>query len=308
MANTSYTSFSLHDLLSTYIHAGNETSVKEDLYTVPVGIVVLLAILYGSISLVAVLGNGLVILVIAKNRKMQTVTNIFIANLALADVIIGIFSTPFQFQPALHQRWDLPEFLCKVAPSFKTLSVNVSVFTLTVIAVDRYVAVLYPLKAGFSKKTAVLGLAFIWIIGIVSSFPEALYFQYQYVYDPVINDVKPFCRDDWPTKNFGKFYHLYIFIVQYLLPLCVINFSYIRIAIRIWGTKQPGHATETDNVRQRNKRKVRAYLDQAPSLLNVFHAHLSMKFQLLIKGKTVKNKEFSCSKTLRCCIYPANKC
>ena len=260
MANKSETNISLEGLLTTYFHLRNNTPADEDFFAVPTGIVVLLAILYGSISLIAVLGNGLVILVIAKNNKMQTVTNIFIANLALADVIIGMFSIPFQFQPALHQRWDLPEFLCKVAPSFKTLSVNVSVFTLTVISIDRYVAVLYPLKAGFSKKTAILGLALIWIIGIVSSFPEGLYFTFQYVYDPALGGLKPFCNDVWPSKNFGKYYHLYLFIVQYFLPLLVINFSYIRIACRIWGTKQPGHATETDNVRQRNKRKVSEYI------------------------------------------------
>lgn len=252
MANESHTNDSFSDFVYTY----NETLIEEDIYSVPVGVVVLLAILYGSISLIAVLGNGLVIFVISKNRKMQTVTNIFIANLALADVIIGLFSTPFQFQPALHQRWDLPRFLCKVAPSFKVLSVNVSVFTLAVISVDRYMAVLYPFKAGFSKKMAFLGIALIWIIGIASSFPEALYFSFEYVYDVTNGGLKPYCNILWPTKNFGKYYHLYLFIVQYLLPLLVINFSYIRIACRIWGTKQPGDATETDNVRQRNKRKV----------------------------------------------------
>lgn len=65
-------------------------------YDVPTGLICLLAFLYGSISLLAVIGNGLVILVIVKNTRMHTVTNIFIANLAVADVIIGLFSIPFQ--------------------------------------------------------------------------------------------------------------------------------------------------------------------------------------------------------------------
>ena len=257
MANCSKSNGTLPDYLLPY----NTTLFDEDLYDVPTGIVVLLAVLYGSVSLVAVIGNGLVIFVIAKNRKMQTVTNIFIANLALADVIIGLFTTPFQFQPALHQRWDLPEFLCKVAPSVKVLSVNVSVFTLGLVAVDRYLAVLYPFKPGFSKKTAFLGITLIWIIGIASSTPEALYFSFEYVYDVTTGGLKPHCSILWPTKNFGKYYHLYLFVVQYLLPLFVINFSYIRIACRIWGTKQPGHTTVTDNVRQRNKRKVRDFYE-----------------------------------------------
>lgn len=66
------------------------------LYDVPVGIVILLSIFYGSISIIAVIGNSLVIWIVATTRQMQTVTNLFIANLALADVVIGMFAIPFQ--------------------------------------------------------------------------------------------------------------------------------------------------------------------------------------------------------------------
>lgn len=66
------------------------------LYDVPVQIIVLLSIFYGSISLLAVIGNSLVIWIVATTRQMQTVTNLFIANLALADVVIGMFVIPFQ--------------------------------------------------------------------------------------------------------------------------------------------------------------------------------------------------------------------
>ena len=54
-------------------------------------------------------------------KMFQSVTNFFIANLALADVIIGLFSIPFQFQAALLQRWNLPEFLCPFCPFFQVL-------------------------------------------------------------------------------------------------------------------------------------------------------------------------------------------
>ena len=67
----------------------------------------LLSVLYGSLSVAAVLGNVLVIAVVATNRSMQTVTNFFIANLSGADVVVGVFSIPFQFQAALLQRWNL---------------------------------------------------------------------------------------------------------------------------------------------------------------------------------------------------------
>lgn len=73
-------------------------STKENFqsYQVPTGIVVLLSMFYGGISLVAVIGNALVIWIVASSRNMHSVTNYFIANLALADIIIGLFSIPFQ--------------------------------------------------------------------------------------------------------------------------------------------------------------------------------------------------------------------
>lgn len=49
-------------------------------------------------------------------RRMRTVINMYIGNLAMADVIIAVFCIPFQFQAALLYRWNLPAFLCKLCP------------------------------------------------------------------------------------------------------------------------------------------------------------------------------------------------
>uniref|UniRef100_T1GW44 G-protein coupled receptors family 1 profile domain-containing protein n=1 Tax=Megaselia scalaris TaxID=36166 RepID=T1GW44_MEGSC len=57
----------------------------EKLYTASTEILVLLSIVYGSISVIAVIGNSLVIWIVATTRHMHTVTNMYIANLALAD-------------------------------------------------------------------------------------------------------------------------------------------------------------------------------------------------------------------------------
>ena len=229
-----------------------------ELYDVHIGIIILLAFLYGSISIIAVIGNGLVILVIVKNKKMQTVTNIFIANLALADVIIGLFSIPFQFQAALLQKWVVADFMCSMAPFVKNVSVCVSVFTLTVISIDRYIAVIYPLKAGFKERVAAVVLAFIWIFSCASSVPDALYLYVTMEQENRYGDMKPFCSAHWPSQEFGKYYHLYLLLVQYLVPLVIINFSYFRIVHRIWGNKPPGYGLDRrDNIRARNKKKVR---------------------------------------------------
>ena len=72
-------------------------SSSEDLFMFPSSLRLFFILLYFLTSLVAISGNMLVIYLV-NFRRMKTVTNMFIANLALADVIIGIFAIPFQFQ------------------------------------------------------------------------------------------------------------------------------------------------------------------------------------------------------------------
>ncbi|XP_052268441.1 prolactin-releasing peptide receptor-like [Dreissena polymorpha] len=225
----------------------------QQTYDVPVFVIVILALLYGSISLIAIIGNGLVIFVIAKEKRMQTVTNVLIANLAISDIMLGMFATPFQFQPALQQRWDFPTCVCAIAPFFKTLSVFVSVLTLTFISLDRYVAVIYPLKAGFSKCNAVLCLLFVWVTAIASSIPEAYFHR---VVMKSNNELIPFCKTVWPSDKFGRYYYLYLLCVQYAVPILMINYAYTRISFKIWGTEAPGDTLDRDNVRQRTRKKV----------------------------------------------------
>lgn len=151
----------------------------------PTNLLVLLSVLYGSISLIAVIGNALVIWIVVTTRQMHTVTNFFIGNLAMADVIIGLFSIPFQFQAAVLQRWALPRFMCPFCPFVQILSVNVSIFTLTAIAIDRHKAILNPLRARSSKHASKIIIAVIWIMALLLGAPmsyglrvEDLTFEY----------------------------------------------------------------------------------------------------------------------------------
>lgn len=140
-------------------------------FIVPSHLLIILSIAYGTISLLAVLGNLLVIWVVLTCKQMHTVTNFFIGNLAFSDVIIGCFSIPFQFQAAVLQRWDLPEFMCPFCPFIQVLSVNVSIFTLTAIAIDRHKAIVNPLRAKLTKNGYKIVIGIIWIISFSLALP-----------------------------------------------------------------------------------------------------------------------------------------
>ena len=102
-------------------------------------VIIMLCVMYGSLSLVTVLSNSMVIYIyMSSSRPMQPILDYLIANLALADLIIGLICIPFSFQAALLQSWNhLPDFLCWVLPFVENMSLNVSIFTLTAIAIDR---------------------------------------------------------------------------------------------------------------------------------------------------------------------------
>lgn len=88
---------------------GNDTLLHDqqssDLYKVPALLVVVLSVLYGSISVIAVAGNGLVIWAIVTSKRMRSVTNHYLANLAFADILIALFAIPFEVSAFLYKHY-----------------------------------------------------------------------------------------------------------------------------------------------------------------------------------------------------------
>ncbi|KAL7019195.1 hypothetical protein ACKWTF_011042 [Chironomus riparius] len=241
-------------------------SDDELMFEVPPHLLAILSILYGTISILAVIGNVLVIYIVKATRQMHTVTNFFIANLAMADVIIGMFSIPFQFQAAVLQRWDLPKFMCPFCPFVQTLSVNVSIFTLTAIAIDRHKAILNPLRARSSKHASKIIIAIIWIVAFLLAAPISYALKVVDLTHYIIrenntieatNITKPFCQNVNLSEIEMLAYKYVLVLVQYIIPVCVISFVYIQMAIKLWGSKTPGNAENSRDLNLlKNKKKV----------------------------------------------------
>lgn len=97
-----------------------------------------LSILFCQIGLVGIVGNFLVICVIILDRKMrQSVTNIFIMNLAIADLLIMLFGIPEIIQFMLNRGWILGHVLCKLNRYILVVSLYTSVISLVSVCVER---------------------------------------------------------------------------------------------------------------------------------------------------------------------------
>lgn len=72
--------------------------------------------LYSVIFLLAVIGNLLVILTLIQSRRMRTITNLFLLNLAVSDLFLGVFCMPFTLVGMLLREFIFGEVMCKLLP------------------------------------------------------------------------------------------------------------------------------------------------------------------------------------------------
>lgn len=109
--------------------------------------------LYISIFVIALLGNGIVCYIVFASPRMKTVTNYFIVNLAVGDILMSLFCVPFSFfSILLLQYWPFGTVLCHLVNYSQAISVLVSAYTLVAISIDRYIAILWPLRPRISKR------------------------------------------------------------------------------------------------------------------------------------------------------------
>ena len=149
--------------------------------------------------------------------------------------------------------------MCVLVSYSQAVSVFVSAYTLLAISVDRYIAILYPLRPKMSRFQAKLIIFKIWIVSLIT--PSSIVFVSKLVQPPlwVENNITDhyICTEVWPNNDYRVFYSFALMILQYVLPLTVLVFTYTKIAIAVWGKKTPGEAESTrDRKMAASKRKV----------------------------------------------------
>ncbi|UYV73472.1 PRLHR [Cordylochernes scorpioides] len=200
---------------------------RETLLNIP-ALRALFACLYILIFVVGLFGNVLVCYVVFRNSAMHTVTNFFITNLALSDILLCMFAVPFTPLYTFIQEWIFGNLLCKLVPYAQGVSVYISAFTLMAIAVDRFFVIVYPFKARLPLLWCLWLIILMWIAAALLTLPYGIFMELNEA-----TDNRWYCDEAWPSETSRLVFGLSTSILQFVMPFIIITFCYVRVCARL---------------------------------------------------------------------------
>ncbi|KPI91097.1 Cholecystokinin receptor [Papilio xuthus] len=186
---------------------------------------------YFIIFMLSISGNCLVITTLASNRRMRTVTNVYLLNLAISDFLLGVFCLPFTLVGQIYRRFLFGAILCKLIPYLQAVSVSVDVWTLVAISLERYFAICRPLKSRKwqTQCHAYKMIAMVWMLSLVLNAPILIVSTLQ----PMRGDAYK-CREVWTSLELERAFNLGLDAALLLVPFFIMSFAYCLIVTKLW--------------------------------------------------------------------------
>ncbi|XP_040920960.1 B2 bradykinin receptor-like [Toxotes jaculatrix] len=176
----------------------------------------------GLISVMGLVGNSLVLSVFCLQRKPCTVADVYLGNLAAADLVLMSCLPFWAVTIAKGYQWDFGEVLCKLVNVAIFMNYFCSVLFLMLVSVDRYLALVKPMnpsrlrRAPWAKRIC-LG---IWSLGFLFSLPILLFRTVIYVEDPGVDA----CILAYPHPAWILVHNITKNVVGFLIPVLVVGY------------------------------------------------------------------------------------
>ncbi|XP_052799070.1 G-protein coupled receptor 161-like [Mya arenaria] len=189
--------------------------------------VVIMTVVLFAIFVVSFVGNITVFVIFFKRPVLLTISNRFIVNLSVCNILQTVAIMPFVVTSLISQEWWFGSFWCHASGFGMNLIFTASTFTLLLIAIDRYLAVAKPLHYSMtmtSKRASVM-IASVWFSAILCSLPPLLgWNSYEF------QRYKISCMTVAYSKHHrDRSYSIFLVTVCFILPSCIIMWAYCSI-------------------------------------------------------------------------------
>ncbi|XP_065168342.1 orexin receptor type 2-like isoform X2 [Atheta coriaria] len=218
--------------------------------------------LYVPVGLIALIANVLVITVVVKFHYMRNITNYFLVNLSIADLLVTIVCMPMGAWSAYTMSWKFGQYPCKLLNYMQCISVASSVFTITAMALDRYIAINQPFAFGpATRRSTITIIMLLWAVPMIIFSPLLIVTNMEtYPLEPLCAESEyVFCGEDWDhvgsylTKNV---FSTIFFLVMFAIPGVIIFLAYAMMGKKLCSDRPPSDDNNSFSTQQ-NYRIVR---------------------------------------------------
>lgn len=191
------------------------------------------AAVYGATLLLGLVGNLLIVYTVARFPRMRSISNLFLASLASADLLIVLLCVPVKFGQLFSYTWTLGEVGCKLLLYVQHVSMICSVLNLTFLSIERYYAVIHPVRSRylctFSQARRVI--IFIWVAAFLTALP--IIFVQVHV-EMGVHRRAYWCMRDEASPGAWRSFEIYMLILVLCIPTLVMGYAYAKICVQLW--------------------------------------------------------------------------
>ncbi|XP_069792138.1 C-X-C chemokine receptor type 2-like [Narcine bancroftii] len=209
------------------------STIPCPLYMNGIWINITLAVVYSLVCLLAVMGNLLVTVVILHNRRTASSTDVYLLNLAAADLLFAV-TLPFWAVDAV-SGWVFGDVMCKVISVMQEVNFYSGILLLACISVDRYLAIVHSAQSHKQKRPFLIRLvcAAVWVLALLLSLP--ILYRGEFTYSG-----RTLCYETLDAESAATWRIITRFcrhIVGFLIPLGVMVFCYSVTIFKLCQTK-----------------------------------------------------------------------
>ncbi|XP_032664076.1 QRFP-like peptide receptor isoform X1 [Odontomachus brunneus] len=193
-------------------------------------------IVYGLTFVLGLVGNVVMIAstLCPRLRPLPaTPTNVFLGGLATADLLLIIFCIPVKVAKLFSYTWTMGIFLCKAVHYMQSVSAICSVVTLTAMSIERYYAIVHPMRAQYTCTISQARRIVIitWIAAFLLGIPIVFTQMHKQV---GLRLIAYWCVRDSEAGLLWQIHEVYMLLLVLVLPLTVMAFCYTTICWEIW--------------------------------------------------------------------------